>query len=228
MLRNWHIRLLIFPIASLAVLYAADEAWKTKGAADWTDQETKQILTDSPWAVVATPAVKKEEKRVRGVSGFGVPGIGRRRTKEDPAQDSDNSAAAPDFQLSLHLRWESALPIREAELKARETNAPAVDEDRYAIAVYGIPNHFTKDPQNAGDRLKGQAFLKREGQKDLKPSHVDVIQRDDGLVIVYLFLRTKEITAKDSRVEFNALIGPYQIAQSFHVDEMIYQGKMEL
>jgi hypothetical protein len=157
----------------------------------------------------------------------GVPGIGRHRGN-DPAQDPNNSVSAPDSQLALHLRWESALPIREAELKARETNAPVVDEDRYAIAVYGIPSHFMKDPQNAGDRLKGQAALKREGQKDLKPSHVDVIQRDDGLVIVFLFARTKEITAQDGRVEFNALIGPYQISQAFHVGEMIYQGKMEL
>jgi hypothetical protein len=219
MLRTW------FLIVSLAVGYAADDVWKTKPAAEWSEQETKQVLTDSPWSVTCTPTVKKEEKR-RSPVGIGMPGMGRRRM-DDPSQDP-NSTPAPDSQLALHLRWESALPIREAELKARETNAPAVDEDRYAIAVYGIPTHFMKDPQNAGDRLKGQATIKREGQKDLKPSHVDVIQRDDGLVIVFLFPKTKEITVKDARLEFNALIGPYQIAQSFHVDEMIYQGKLEL
>lgn len=217
-------RLLIFPIVIAAFLWA-DEPWKTKRVADWTDQETKQILNDSPWAVMTTPSIKKEEKKVHaGAMGVGVPGIGRHRS-EQPAQET---AAAPDSQLVLHLRWESALPIREAELKAREINAPVVDEDRYGIAVYGIPSHFMKDPQNAGDRLKGQAAIKREGQKDLKPAHVDVIVRDDGLVIVFLFARTKEISASDSRIEFNALIGPYQISQQFHVDQMIYQGKLEL
>ena len=224
MLRHWRIWLAIVPIALAS---PADDAWKTKRAADWTEQETKQVLNDSPWAVMTTPTVKKEEKRSHSSMAVGVPGIGRHRGN-DPAQDPNNNVSAPDSQLALHLRWESALPIREAELKARETNAPVIDEDRYGIAVYGIPSHFMKDPQNAGDRLKGQASLKREGQKDLKPSHVDVIQRDDGLVIVYLFARTKEITAQDGHVEFNALIGPYQISQSFHVGEMIYQGKMEL
>lgn len=226
MLRTQQLRLLLIPFACL-IAFAADEAWKTKRAAEWTEQETKQVLADSPWAVQCTPTIKKEEKRSHASPiGVGIPGVGRRRT--DPSQDPNNAPPAPDTQLALRLRWESALPIREAELKAREINAPAVDEDRYAIAVYGIPSHFTKDPQSAGDRLKGQAALKRQGQKDLKPSHVDVIQRDDGLVIVFLFPRTKEITVQDSRVEFNALIGPYQIAQSFHIDEMIYQGKLEI
>jgi hypothetical protein len=227
MLLNRKFRLFMIPLVSFGVAFAADEAWKTKPAAEWSEQETKQVLADSPWSVMTTPAVKKEEKRPHGGGGFSVPGVPHRRSSE-PSQDVNSGVSAPDSQLVVHLRWESALPIREAELKARETNAPVVEEDRYAIAVYGIPSHFMKDPQNAGDRLKGQAALKREGQKDLKPSHVDVIPRDDGLVIVFLFLRTKEISAKDLRVEFNALIGPYQISQAFRVDEMMYQGKLEL
>jgi hypothetical protein len=205
----------------------ADEAWKTKRVAEWTEQETKEILTNSPWAMMTTPAVKKEEKKTHQGMGVGIPGMGRRRAA-DPNQESNSAETNSDAAVSLNLRWESALPIREAELKARETNAPVVDEEHYAIAVYGLPNKLAKDPKGEGDRLKGQAALKREGQKDLKPSHVDVIQRDDGVIIVFLFPRTKEITAQDSRVEFDAQIGQYQIAQAFRVGEMMYQGKLEL
>ena len=218
----------MLPIGLLIVCIAAslaDEAWKTKRVADWTEQETKEVLTNSPWAVVTTPTVKKEEKRTHGGMGVGIPGMPRRRANEpveEPTSQPTDSAPA------LTLRWESALPIREAELKAREINAPVVEEQYYGIAVYGLPTHFVKDPQNAGDRLKGQAAIKREGQKDLHPSHVDVIQRDDGVVVVFLFPRTKEITVKDARIEFNAQVGPYQISQSFRLDEMVYQGKMEL
>jgi hypothetical protein len=203
-----------------------DEAWKTKPVSEWSEQDTKDILTNSPWAVLTTPSVKKEEKRAHPNMGVGIPGIGRRRNS-DSTQDSSTSADA-DSAVSLKLRWESALPIREAELKARETNAPAVEEDFYGIAVYGLPSKFGKDPKGEGDRLKGQAALKREGQKDLKPNHVDVIPRDDGVIVVFLFPRTKEISVKDGRVEFNATIGPYQISQAFQVDQMIYQGKLEL
>ena len=52
------IGILIFCIAA----FLADEAWKTKRVADWTEQETKEVLTNSPWAVVTTPTVKKEDK----------------------------------------------------------------------------------------------------------------------------------------------------------------------
>jgi len=221
------IGLLIIYAASFAVGCPADEAWKTKRVADWTEQETKEVLNNSPWAMMTSPTVKKEEKKSHGSGGVGIAGIGRRRS--DPAQAaSDSTPAASDSATSLNIRWESALPIREAELKARETNAPVVDEGHYAIAVYGLPSKLAKDPKGEGDRLKGQASLKREGQKDLKPSHVDVIQRDDGVVAVFLFPRNKEITAQDSRVEFEALIGQYQISQSFQIGQMIYQGKLEL
>jgi hypothetical protein len=220
----WKLCALIVPLLSLG----ADDAWKSKRAADWTDAETKLVLTASPWAAMVTPTVKKTEQKQggHGVGISGIPGLGRRRTQtQDP--DEGNVPAADTTPL-LTIRWESALPIREAELKARETNAPDVDTDHYAIAVYGIPSHLAKDPQHLGDRLKDQAAIKREGQKDLKPSHVDVLQRDDGVVIVFLFPRSKEITAKDARAEFNTLIGQYQIEQPFHIDEMIYQGKVEL
>jgi hypothetical protein len=210
--------------------FAADEAWKTKRVADWTDQETKEVLTNSPWAMRTVPTIKNDDKKPHQTGGLGVvgiPGMGRHRSAANPSQDS-SSASGSDSGTSLALRWESALPIREAELKARETNAPVVDEDHYAVAVYGLPGKIGKDPKGEGDRLKGQAALKREGQKDLKPSHVDVIQRDDGVVVVFLFPRTKEITAADARVEFDAQIGQYEIAQAFQLDQMIYQGKLEL
>jgi len=156
-------------IAAVASDYTADEAWKTKRVADWTDEETKEILTSSPWAVMTAPTVKKEEKKSHSGIGVRLPGM-RRRTTADPSQDSSSSAPSSEAGASLNVRWESALPIREAELKARETSAPAVDENHYAIAVYGLPNSLAKDPKGEGDRLKGQAAIKREGQKDLKPS----------------------------------------------------------
>lgn len=218
------IALLLLPFVSLA-----DDAWKNKRAAEWTEAETKQVLTDSPWAAMVTPTIDKKAKQSqsnRGGLGIGIPGMGRRRAMPPPPPE--DTPVTPDEPQPFNIRWESALPVREAELKARETNAPAVDEDHYAVAVYGIPSSLARDPRALADRVKGQAFLKREGEKDLKPSSVDVIPRDDGAVVVFLFPRTKEITTHDSSVEFNALIGAFQFTQSFHVDQMIYQGKLEL
>ena len=141
-------------------------------------------------------------------------------------QRSDRGNSEPP---TLKVRWESALPIREAELKARETNAPTVDEAHYAIAVYGVPNRTVDSgSRNLADQLKKQAALKRSGKKDVKPSSVQVLQREDGLLIVYLFPRSNEITKEDRRIGFDAQIGRLQFSQSFYVEDMTFQGKLEI
>ena len=100
-----------------------------------------------------------------------------------------------------------------------------MDEDAYAIAVYGLPNRMTlSDPE----QLKKQATLKRDGKKDMKPSRVELLQKDDGPVIVYLFPRTQEITKDDWKILFDAEIGRLKLGQSFYLDDMVYQGKREL
>lgn len=213
------------PLLLIAASLFADDSWKSKPVSQWTDAETRQVLTDSPWAAMVTPTVKKESRQSvnrsggLGVGPVGIGGMGRRRTPPPPDPSENTPAEAQPF----NMRWESALPIREAELKARETTAPAVDENHYAIAIYGLSNKYAKE---SPEHLKNQATLKRDGQKDLKPSSVDVIPREDGVVVVFFFPRSKELTG--TQAEFNAQIGPYQFSQQFHLDLMLYQGKMEL
>ena len=57
---------------------------------------------------------------------------------------------------------------------------------------------------------------------------VEVLQRDDGPVVLYLFPRSKEITRQDKRIQFDARIGRLQLTQSFYPEDMTYQGKLEL
>jgi hypothetical protein len=113
--------------------------------------------------------------------------------------------------------------------KSRDTSAPTVDEAHYAIAVYGIPGRMANgDPQKLADQYKKEAALKRDGKKDIKPSEVQVLQREDGPVVVYLFPRSKEITAQDRRIEFDAKVGRLEVNSSFFSEDMIFQGKLEL
>ena len=254
MLRKWHLSLLPF---SVVLLVAGDQPWKDKRVAEWNEDDVKQVLTDSPWAKTVTPTMARSANNGQrrsgggmgrggsigvggigiglpgmggmgrrggmGGSGGGYPGGGQRRRNDD-GTDTDR-AEGP----SLKLRWESALPIREAELKARETNAPTLDADHYAIAVYGAPSRMARgDSKKLAKELKKQAAIKRQGKEDLKPSSVEVLQREGGPVIVYLFPRSKEITRQDKRLEFDGQIGRLKFEQSFYVDEMTYQGKLEL
>ena len=283
MVRTW--RLSLLPL-SLALLTAADQPqpWKDKKVPEWTENDTKQILSDSPWAKTVRPSVDQSTRNSRqgggmgrgggglggiilgggmprrggmgypgggypgggypgggypggGYPGGGYPGGGYPTdstgypgggNRGGSGQQGGNGASSePPI---LHVRWESAFPIREAELKSHDSSAPTLDDDaHYAIAVYGVPNRMAPgSSRTATDQLKKQAAIKRDGKKDLKPSSVEVLQRDSGPVIVYLFPRKKEITLKDRRIEFDAKIGPLQFVQSFYMDDMSYGGKLAL
>jgi hypothetical protein len=81
------------------------------------------------------------------------------------------------------------------------------------------------NPKSLGDPIKQQAFLRGEGKKDVKPSSVPL---GDGLVIVYLFPLSTEISRYDRRIEFEARIGRVGILQFFNLDQMDFQGRLEL
>lgn len=229
-------RQLCLLLASGVLCGAADAPWKGKQVADWTEDDAKMVLTDSPWAGNATSTFVPPQNRQRGSGmgrggiGIGLPGIGMGRPRTgNPGGQQSSSNESPGDAPVLRVRWESALPIREAEFKARELNAPEIDENSYAIAVYGVPARMVRgDEKTLAAEFRKQAFIKREGQKDLKPSSVEVLLREDGPVIVYLFPRKTEITRNDRRVEFDAQIGQFQFMKAFYTDEMTWQGKLEL
>lgn len=237
----------------MALLAAGGQAWKDKPISEWNDDDTHLILNDSPWAKTVQSTLDTStnngQRQSRGTGrggginlggvGIGLPGMGgmgRRGGMGNPdggypggQPDSTRPDTADGSQApALRLRWESAHPVRAAELKARETNAPTLDEDHYAIAVYGVPVRTVGSSESVAGQLKRQAVIKRDGKPDLKPSGVDVLQREDGPVIVYLFPRSKEITRQDKRIELDGKIGNLRFTQSFFVDDMVYQGKIEL
>jgi hypothetical protein len=62
----------------------------------------------------------------------------------------------------------------------------------------------------------------------VKPSSVEVFQREDGLVVVYRFPLSAEIIRNDRRIEFEAQIGRLALVQFFDLAEMQFEGKLEL
>ncbi len=231
---------------SVALLMAADASWKTKPTSQWTEEDARQVLTKSPWSrqVTAGVARRESEDELRDGGKMGQPtGVGYDNV--DPKGSGPKFPSSPTAAIftgsdarsprslvqaiSLRLRWESALPVRLAELKSREVDPPTLEGDGYRIAVYGIPNaNFKGDPKKLGDPLKEYALLRREGKKDVHPSSVEVFQRSDGVAVVYVFPLSAEISTKDGQLEFEAHIGRIVVAQVFNLAEMEFQGKLEL
>src|ERR1035438_10583440 len=66
-------------IVAAASLMAADPAWKSKPAAQWTEEDAKQILAASPWAkeITATVTRRLTEDQLREGGQMGQPqGVG--------------------------------------------------------------------------------------------------------------------------------------------------------
>jgi hypothetical protein len=225
------------PLLPVCVLLsAADPPWKSKPVGQWDQEDAKQVLTDSPWAKSVTPQwvrdLSPDQRRDsgdmqadqgKGVGLDGLIGI------FDPARAEAAIARAhakPDPGAFL-IRWESAHPVRTAEQRLSDADAPVLEnDDFYAIAIYNVP---TPKRWHLEGELKGIAFLKRAGRKDLKPSRV-VIHRQAGdlATIVYLFPRSVEITKKDGAVTFQAQIGRLVFTRIFNTYEMQINDQLEL
>jgi hypothetical protein len=214
-----------------------DAAWKSKEMAEWSEKECQQILSDSPWAKTVVGMISRleteDERREGGKMGqdhgVGFDGVDAKgpgvietiRGSVDPRRTS--------HPVTLTIRWESALPIRTAEFKSRIVEPPTLQDNGYSIGVYGVPGgNFKGDPKTLGNPLRKEAVLRRDGKKDVKPSSVEVFQREDGLLVVYLFPPSAEITRRDGLVEFRAQIGRIGVVQVFNAEEMQFHGKLEL
>ncbi len=90
------------------------------------------------------------------------------------------------------------------------------------------PHAGCHNPDMTERALKRQARPKRDGKTFSKPSDVRALSRDQGLVIVYLFLRSKEIRKGDTRIGFESKLGRYALTETLNPTEMIYHGKLEL
>jgi len=220
-------------IVFASLLTASGPPWTGKPPRQWDEADARQILSDSPWVRKATPlelpARNETEVRLSGLMGSGqsvdlgslsasaLTGVGGSQPSHRRARPRG---------LEVEIRWESALPVRAAELKAREEDLPEWEGSVYAIAVYDVPG---LDANQKPKWLSKEAYLRRDGKKDMKPVGVNLLPQEGGLTtVVYLFPRSDEITAADNRVEFAAVLGRLSVAQYFYPAQMRFQGRLEL
>lgn len=151
----------------------------------------------------------------------GSGGQNRRRNDDDESTSSNQPK-------QVTLRWESAEPVQQAILKAKDSNAPVMHEREYAITIAGLPNRVGRAGALDEKKLKADATLKKDNNKKIKPVSVKVMRLEDGTKIVYYFSRKDEITLKDRMIEFDAKIGRFEIARPFILTEMTFDGHLAL
>jgi hypothetical protein len=190
------------------------------------------VLANSAWVRSAevtilpqrSEAQMRDSGRMGGANGAGIGVLGP--SIFTGVGEGKRLVPKPEKRQTFMLRWESARTVRGAELKLKDERAPAWEGDYYALAIYGVPG--LEEQKNLPLELRKTAFLRRHGNKDLKPAKVELLFDGDLATLVYLFPRSQPITQQAGDIWFAAQIGQIFVKQSFHVAAMEFLGKLEL
>jgi hypothetical protein len=175
----------------------------------------------------------------RGIGGGGEEGIG------GGGGGMGGGGGAPVEVPKMTVRWESAIPVREAAVK---TEAAAKDVDQWSKEFYVItvgggrismggaggrrggerPQPDPARMQQMQDRFKEATTLKRKGKDPIQPARVERLQTPEGSIMAFLFPRSEAIDLDDKEVTFETAIGPMEVKSKFNLKDMVYKGKLSL
>lgn len=144
-------------------------------------------------------------------------------------------APAPELHPPITIFWASAAPVRLAILKLRSGNVVPDEQERarvtaerkhYVVAVSGLPT-----PEGEGDarQLAAKAMLKTKAHSPVTAVEADRRRIGDAYVYFFRFSRAAlPLSAEDGTVEFRMKLGTMEVAQSFKLSEMQYEGRLAL
>jgi hypothetical protein len=227
----------------IAGIALGEDFWVKKEYTQWTEEEVKKVLTNSPWAkdvtVSAPPGSLGPGQRGLGNSNVDVEsgaGGGRGRGGRG-ARGGEAEAGGPgDVLLSLNMSWRSALPLRKAIVKSRlggSTEVPAEaqqmltkEQEEYVVVVSGVPARIARQLQDP-TRLN-RSTLKAGKKAPVTPKAIDFQARTQTVDVFFIFPKVDPITLEDKEVELDLKLGAMEAKRKFNLKEMVYNGKLEL
>src|SRR5215471_14572043 len=203
-------RLLFLCLVGLLVASAAlaEDFWTSKEYMQWTDEEVKKVMTNSPWAkditiTIPAAALGRGGQRAEGPapsdveSGGGGGGRGRRGSGGGGGEGASPSEAS----IALTLSFRSALPVRKALIRSRLGNGAAVppeaaqliskEPEEYVVVVTGLPAAIAPlvDPI-----LKDKSTIRAGKKPPMAAKGMDVQRRTQSVDVFYTFPKTQIIS----------------------------------
>lgn len=246
MLRKLASYLVLLP----AIVWAAD-FWESKPFTDWSDKEVRRMVTNSPWArqintalTGARPSLPSADSPVSGFPGadgslIGVPNLGR-----IGGTGAGPPIAPPDAPveqgLPVMIRWQTALPLRQAQMRAKygkeAATAPGakkiLDQDPavYVISVMEIPGALVTlgGAESARHSIQDQTTLTARGKPALHPETVEFVPGEGNVEVLLAFPKTSPFTLADQEIDLVSRIGTADLKYRFRLKDMVVHGKLEL
>ena len=180
-----------------------------------------------------------------GAGGAGGPGIGGgvpdsgsgRYAGQSSDPGGGPGAGAPT--LTLVVRWQSSLAIREALVRGKYGNEAAtapeakkmLDENNanYIVSIAGLPKMALRgSPEEMKKAMLEAATLSVKGKEPIKAA--DFMEETGGRTAdaYFAFPKSTPLTEDDKEVEFAVKIGDFHIKQKFRLKDMMLNGKLDL
>jgi hypothetical protein len=244
-------------VVCAASLYAAD-FWQSKPFMQWSDKDLHRMIENSPWAKPQSismggaelPAGGGRGRRggapsteVTGAAedpGFGGPGgqsMGGGRNRGGGDTDEMMRQAPPS--LNLVVRWQNALPVKQALVRLKYGSETATSPDAkkalesgenvYVIAVTGVArNMLAANPESIKKALIDRTTLAAKGKDELKPTDIQFGRADRSFEVYFVFPKKTEFVVDDKEVEFSTRFENITVKQKFRLKDMLYDGKLAL
>ena len=213
-MRSRRAKLAFLLLAGSSLLLAAD-FWEIYHYTQWTDQQIRKIMRDSPWA-------RSTEIRLKAFH-----------------YDGELELFDQPVFVTAIVRWQSALPIRqvvalerfgdEADSSLESVARLGSDLNAYVVGVFGIPVTGGLDPP--GDLAAGASLVFRDGPP-LGSALALVEQKEEWADVYFAFPNEppdgRVITLDDERVQFVLDAATIEVRHRFNLSQMVYMGKLGL
>jgi hypothetical protein len=229
----------------VAGIALGEDFWIKKEYTQWTEEEVKKVMTNSPWAkdvTVSAPPGTIGGAGQRGPQNSNTDvesgaGGGRGRGGRGARGGGDEGGGGPgEVLLTLNMSWRSALPLRKAIVKSRlggSTEVPAEaqqmltkEQEEYVVVVSGVPARIARQLQDP-TRLN-RSTLKAGKKAPVTPKAIDFQTRTQTVDVFFIFPKADPITVEDKEVELDLKLGTMEAKRKFNLKDMVYNGKLEL
>ena len=240
-MQPFRVFLALFATVALLYGYAAKPPWE-KSPETWTAGDITAILNSSPWsvhteAVVEDPYDAQEQQPVTPPqTGLNIPG--QNKQPWDGGGGRNRMGHMPT--VPAMVRWESALPIRQAQ-----KDAAVAEGNWYVISIAGLVpagryrslgktetssssdgSVDARNPEELLEAFMSYSKIQQKGGPDLQPENVKL---DGPTGVVRIFFSRKTVIDPEQReVSFVTHFGKLNVKAKFRISAMKYHGNIEL
>ena len=236
-------RIVFLCLAGLLVAGAAlgEDFWDKKEYMQWTDEEVKKVMTNSPWAkdvTVTAPAsaLGRGQRPAAPAETDTDTGGGGRGGRGGRGGGGGGGGGRGEALLTLNMSWRSALPLRKALVRSRLGVGAAIPAEaqqlidkgteEYVLIVSGVPTGMARAANN--QIVLSKSTLRFGKKPPVAPKGVDFQPRTQSVDIVFVFAKTQPGVVDDKEVEVILKLDTVEVKRKFNLKDMVYNGMLEL